>query len=46
MWQTKYFKSAALLAAWTSRNESRYQIIELAVNNGWAVTYKRLRRIL
>lgn len=45
MWQVKKFKSAATQAAWIAKNEHRYQMVVLFVNNGFAVEYRKLRRI-
>lgn len=45
MWQTKHFKTEAAQEAWIERNEGRFQITRLFVNNGYAVEYRKLRRV-
>ncbi len=43
MWQVRNFKTFAALKAWIAKNEDRYQIVRLFVNNGYAVEYRKLR---
>ena len=43
MWTTKTFPSFTAQSNWIERNEHRYQITVLYVNNGYAVEYKKLR---
>ena len=45
MWTTKKFKNAEKLKEWTENNSHKYQIVEIAINNGWAVDYKKLQII-
>jgi hypothetical protein len=45
MWETKRFKTYAQQAEWIASNKWRYSITVLFVNNGFAVEYKKLRRI-
>lgn len=45
MWNVKKFPSAARLAEWRKRNAHRFQIVEIAINNGWAVEFKPLRKV-
>jgi hypothetical protein len=44
-WRIKKFKSADDLTRWSERNRHRYEIQFIFVNNGHAVTYRRLRKI-
>jgi hypothetical protein len=46
MWQTKFFKTLEQQEAWIAKNEHRYQIDIIIVNNGYAVEYRKLRKIL
>jgi hypothetical protein len=43
MWQTKYFKSLKAQTAWIKKNNYRYQIAVLFVNNGHAVEYRPIQ---
>jgi hypothetical protein len=45
MWKIKRFTSFCDQLDWINRNDRRYQIVELFVNNGYAVEYKPLRRV-
>lgn len=45
MWQTKTFKTRPELVEWIERNYYKYQIVEIAVNNAFAVEYKKVRII-
>jgi hypothetical protein len=45
MWQTKYFKNLEAMNTWIEKNEHRYQITRLFVNNGYALEYKKMRII-
>ena len=45
MWQIKTFKTLADQELWIVRNEGRYWIVRLFVNNGFAVEYRKLRMI-
>lgn len=41
MWTTKYFKSYEKMLIWEKAHRSKYQIIQLFVNNGYALEYKK-----
>jgi len=43
MWKVKTFKTAQRCNDWCAKNESRFWIETLFVNNGFAVQYKPLR---
>lgn len=45
MWSVKRFKSAHDRANWIGANQHRFQIVVLYVSNGYAVEYKKLRRV-
>jgi hypothetical protein len=45
MWNIKRFKTHAEQEGWITSNSSRYQMERLFVNNGYAVQYRRLRRV-
>lgn len=42
MWKIKRFKDFVAQSEWVRANRDRYQIVELFVENGYAVEYKRL----
>ena len=42
MFTEKHFKTRAALNRFVEKNESRFQIEEIAVNNGFAVIYRKL----
>ena len=42
MFTEKHFKTRAALNRFVQKNESRFQIEEIAVNNGFAVIYRKL----
>ena len=42
MFTEKHFKTRATLKRFVEKNESRFQIEEIAVNNGFAVIYRKL----
>ena len=44
MWTQKTWKLEQLkeYRAWIEANRHKYRIVELFVNNGWAVEYKKL----
>lgn len=46
MWQTKFFKTFEQQKSWIAKNEHRYQIDVILVSNGYAVEYRKLRKIL
>jgi len=45
MWNIKYFRTAAEQAKWMAAKADVYQMVVLFVNNGFAVEYKKLRRV-
>lgn len=45
MWNVKTFKSAHDQANWIGAHQHKFQITVLYVNNGFAVEYRRLRRV-
>ncbi len=45
MWTIKCFKTAHEQANWIGANQHRFQIVPLFVNNGFAVEFKKLRRV-
>lgn len=45
MWNIKKFKTAHDQANWIGANSHRFQIVVLYVNNGYAVEFKKLRRV-
>ena len=44
MWEVKYFKTFSAQESWIEKNDYRFQIVRLFVNNGYAVEYRKLRR--
>ena len=44
-WKIKTFKSKESMSKWLAKNEHKIQWVEVFVNNGYAVEYRRLRRI-
>jgi len=45
MWQTKTFRTYQDQQDWITKNQDRYAITILFINNGYAVEFKKLRRI-
>jgi len=45
MWQTKTFKTLEAQNAWIEKNEHKFQIVVIFVNNGYGVEYRKLRTI-
>jgi len=45
MWTLKTFKTFKAMNAWCEKNDYRYWIVPIVVNNGYAVEYKPLRII-
>ena len=45
MWEIKKFKNADALARWREANGHRYQIVEIFVNNGYALEVRKLRMV-
>jgi predicted acetyltransferase len=42
MWQTKTFKTRAALNQFVEKHSGKYQIEEIAVNNRFAVNFRKL----
>lgn len=42
MWQVKTFDDRDKMVKWVKRNYGKYQMIEVFVNNAWAVEYRKL----
>lgn len=42
MWQIKLFNDRDKMVKWVKRNYGKYQMVEVFVNNAWAVEYKPL----
>ena len=45
MWKTKTFKKKEDLQAWVDKNNDTIQWEQIVVNNGYGVTYRKLRII-
>lgn len=45
MWKIKRFKTLDKQRDWIAKNNHRYQITVLFINNGYGVEYKKLRRV-
>lgn len=45
MWNTKTFRSINEMNVWIEANQYKMQIEEIAINNGWGVTYRKLIRV-
>jgi len=45
MWNTKLFKTLKAQSTWVESHEANFQIVELFVENGYGVIYKKLRVI-
>lgn len=45
MWQIKTFKTRESMDRWIAKNAQRVQYVEIFVNNGYAVEYRKLRRV-
>lgn len=45
MWKTKYFKSAEARDKWIEKNQVHYEIVEIFVNNAFALEVRKLRVI-
>lgn len=46
MWKFKKFKTRELMQAWIDRNKDHVQYTEIFINNGYALEYKKNRRVL
>jgi hypothetical protein len=45
MWTIKTFKTNEAKNAWIEKNGHRYQIVEVFINNGYALDVRKLRII-
>lgn len=45
MWEIKEFKSESSKQKWIEKNQYKYQITEIFINNGFALEVKKLRII-
>ena len=45
MWKIKTFKSDELRNKWIADNRHKYQTEVIFINNGYAVEYKKLRKV-
>lgn len=45
MWQTKLFKTREAMASWLARHDGQIQFTEVFVNNGYGITWRKLRWI-
>lgn len=51
MWKVKVFqesdigKAKSLKDQWVNKNENKYQMVELFVNNGYAIQYRPLKHL-
>ena len=45
MWQVRVFFTVEKKNEWIKKNKYRYQIEEIAVNNGFGLLVKKLRKI-
>ncbi len=44
-WKTKEFKTKEQMDAWVSKNNSKYQMQEVFINNAFGMDYKPLLKI-
>lgn len=44
-WKVKTFKTQTALNAWVKSNQSKYQIVEIFINNSFGVEYKSLIKL-
>ena len=45
MWQIKTFKTQESMHKWINAHIAHYRIVEVFINNGYAVEYRKLRRV-
>lgn len=46
MWKTKIFKTKKAFNDFVTKNQNKYQMTEVFVNNAYAIEYKPLIKIL
>jgi hypothetical protein len=44
-WKTKTFKTRELMLHWWNNNKYRYQMVEVFIDNGFALEYKSLKKL-
>lgn len=45
MWEIKHFRTAEARDKWIARHGAHYQIVEIVVNNAYALEVRKLRVI-
>lgn len=45
MWTTKLFKTREAMNKFLSRRAGKIQYVEIFINNGYGIEYRKLRRI-
>jgi hypothetical protein len=45
VWVTKVFKTKLARDKWLAKNQARYQVVEVFVNNAYALDVRKLRQI-
>jgi len=45
MWQTILFTSLANMRRWQDKNRGRVQWIEIFINNGYGLEYRKLHKV-
>jgi hypothetical protein len=45
MWQVKTFKTQESMNKFIRKNQSKMQYAEIFINNGYAIEYRKLRRV-
>lgn len=45
MWELKTFKTQAAQNNWIAKNEHKYQIVVIYLNNEYGVEYRKLRKL-
>ena len=45
MWTIKTFKTSELMRLWLEKNQRSIQYTEIFINNGYALEYRKLRKV-
>jgi len=45
MWETKLFKTLDSMNKWIDKNQNRFQIVPIFVDNAYGIEYKKLHRV-
>jgi hypothetical protein len=45
MWITKEFKTKEKMGSFLKKNQGKIQVVEVFVNNGYCIEYRKLRRV-